>query len=244
MYIFGIHPVSEALQGARERIQRVLVARGKSGPRLQEIIDQARTAGIPVVFEPEEALTRKSEGVRHLSVAAELAPVALLPLDQLLNRHPRRILLPDGIEDPRNLGALLRTAEAAGIQDVLLPSRHGCGLTPTVVRTSAGAALHLSFAQIGNTARTLDQLQKQGYWVVGLDMNGSEDWSAVDVRRDLVLVVGGEDRGLRRLVREQCDFLLRLPMLGKVSSLNLAVAAGIVMYSLLFRQPGPVRSAG
>jgi 23S rRNA (guanosine2251-2'-O)-methyltransferase len=236
MYVFGIHSVAEALREAG-RVQRLVVVRGKAGPRLQELIDQARASGIPVVFEPEESLNRKSEGVRHQSVAAELAPVALISLEELLESRPRRILLPDGVEDPRNLGAVLRTAEAAGIGAVLLPSRHSCGLTPIVVRTSAGAALHLRFAQIGNTSRTLVQLKDCGYGVVGLDMSGSEDWSGVDASQHLVLVVGGEDRGLRRLVREHCDVLLRLPMRGKVDSLNLAVAAGILMYGLEVLRP-------
>lgn len=242
MYIFGIHPVSEALQATPERVQRLIVARGKAGARLQVLIDQARGAGIPVVFEPEEALHRKSQGLPHQSVAAELAPVPLRELDHVLEGHPPRILLADGVEDPRNLGALLRTAEAAGVTAVLLPARHSCGITPTVLRASAGAALHLDLVQIGNTVRTLETLKQHGYWIVGLDMSGQEDWSSVDAARPLVLVVGGEDRGLRRLVREHCDYLLRIPMRGRISSLNLAVAAGILMYGLPVKTGAPARS--
>lgn len=232
MYIFGIHPVSEALQATPERVQRLIVVRGKTSPRLQVLIDQARAAAIPVVFEPEEALNRRAQGLPHQSVGAELASVPLTDLEAALERRPSRILLADGVEDPRNLGALLRTAEAAGVKTVLFPARHGCGITPTVLRASAGAALHLDLVQIGNTVRTLEVLKAQGYWVVGLDMRGQEDWSAVDTGSRLVLVVGGEDRGLRRLVRQHCDYLLRIPMRGRVSSLNLAVAAGILMYGL------------
>jgi 23S rRNA (guanosine2251-2'-O)-methyltransferase len=242
MYIFGIHPVSEALQSTPERVQRLIVVRGKASPRLQVLIDQARAAAIPVVFEPEEALNRKAQGVSHQSIGAEMAPVPLKELEVVLDNRPPRILLADGVEDPRNLGALLRTAEAAGITTVLFPARHGCGITPTVLRASAGAALHLDLVQIGNTVRTLEVAKERGYWVVGLDMRGQEDWSVVDTGRPLMLVVGGEDRGLRRLVREHCDYLLRIPMRGRISSLNLAVAAGILMYGLPVKTGTPARS--
>jgi 23S rRNA (guanosine2251-2'-O)-methyltransferase len=242
MYIFGIHPVSEALQATPERVQRLIVVRGKTSPRLQVLIDQARAAAIPVVFEPEQALNRKAQGISHQSIGAEMAPVPLKDLDVVLDNRPPRILLADGVEDPRNLGALLRTAEAAGVTAVLFPARHGCGITPTVLRASAGAALHLDLVQIGNTVRTLEVAKERGYWVVGLDMRGQEDWSVVDAGRPLMLVVGGEDRGLRRLVREHCDYLLRIPMRGRISSLNLAVAAGILMYGLPVKAGTPARS--
>lgn len=232
MIVFGVNSVLEAMESSAAHIESVSVAGKRGNPRLQEIIDKAREAGVPVHFEPPEALTRKAGTRGHQSVIAELSEVKLVDLEDILGSTPGRVLLLDGVEDPRNLGAVLRTAEAIGVSAVLLPQRHSCGVTPTVVRTSAGAALHLRFGRIGNVVQTLERLKEAGYWRIGLDMRGSEDVSGIDRSSRLVVVVGGEDRGLRRLVREHCDFLIRLPMRGKVSSLNLSVAAGVLLYSL------------
>jgi 23S rRNA (guanosine2251-2'-O)-methyltransferase len=233
VYIYGVNPVLEALRSHPRRIQRLFVVRGKSGTRLQEVIDEARVLGVPIAFEPLEALSRRAASTHHQSVVAETSEIPTLEFREAVADRPRRVLLPDGVEDPRNLGALLRTAEAAGISTVLLPSRHGCGLNATVIRTSAGAAMHLRFGRIGNTAQSLEKLKEMDYWIVGLDMSGEEVLGRLDSSLPMVLVVGGESRGLRRLVREKCDYLVRLPMLGKVSSLNLSVAAGILIYGLL-----------
>ena len=232
MVVFGVNSVLEALAAAGAHIENVCVAGKRGNPRLQEIIDRARERGIPVHFEPPEALTRKAGTRAHQSVIAELSEVSLVTLDEILVTRPRRVLLLDGVEDPRNLGAVLRTAEAVGVTAVLLPQRRSCGVTPTVVRTSAGAALHLSVGRIGNVVQALEKLKEAGYWRIGLDMRGSEDSSTIDRSSPLVIVVGGEDRGLRRLVRDHCDFLVRLPMRGRVNSLNLSVAAGVLLYSL------------
>lgn len=233
MILYGIHPVRRALEATPNKIQRIVIARGKSGARLQEIIDQARTLRVPVQFEPLPALDRKSGRAHHQNVLAEMTPSSLMPLEDILTTKPSRLLIADGVEDPRNLGALLRTAEAAGVEGVLLPSRHSSGITPVVVHSSAGAALNLKAGRISNTVRTLERLKESGFWSVGLDMRGSEDAGPLDRSLRWVIVVGGESRGLRPLVRRHCDFLLRLPMLGKVESLNLSVAAGILMYRLL-----------
>ncbi len=232
MIVFGVNSVLEALASSSAHIERVTVAGKRGNARLQEIIDRARELGIPIHFEPPESLTRRAGTRAHQSVIAELSEVALASLEEVLAARPERILLLDGVEDPRNLGAVLRTAEAIGIRSVLLPKRHSCGVTPTVVRTSAGAALHLQIGRIGNVVQALGQLKESGYWSVGLDMRGSEHPEGIDPTSPLVIVIGGEDRGLRRLVREHCDFLIRLPMRGQVSSLNLSVAAGILLYSL------------
>ncbi len=232
MIVFGVNSVLEALAASGAHVENVSLAGKRGNPRLQEIIDRARQLGIPVHFEPPEALTRKAGTRGHQSVIAEVTEAALVHFDEVLAARPERILLLDGVEDPRNLGAVLRTAEAIGIKSVLLPQRRSCGVTPTVVRTSAGAALHLRIGRIGNVVQTLEKLKEAGYWRIGLDMRGSEDSSGIDRSAPLVIVVGGEDRGLRRLVREHCDFLIRLPMRGEVTSLNLSVAAGILLYSL------------
>lgn len=232
MIVFGINPVTEALLSNTAKITRLLVSRGKAGGRLQKVVDLARGRSVPIHFEPAEALTRKAETNRHQDVVAELAGAPYLGLDTLLERRPTLLLLVDGVEDPRNLGAVLRTAEACGVEGVLLPERHSCGLTAVVVKASAGAALHLPVARIGNVAQTLRVLKGLGFWTVGLDMRGGTDPDAVDTSSPLLVVVGGEDRGIRRLVAEQCDFLVSLPMTGKVSSLNLSVAAGILLFQI------------
>lgn len=232
MFVYGINSVLEALGVTKSSIRRIVVGRGKGGPRIQEIIRLAKSKGVPVSFEPVDALDRKAKGQKHQGVIAEISEVEYSSLEEILARNPKLLLLVDGVEDPRNLGAVLRTAEAAGVDGVLLPHRHTCGITPAAVKTSAGAAVHLKVCRIGNVAQTLAQLKKEGFWTVGLDTKGEEGFSKLNRDLPLVLVVGGEDRGLRRLVRQNCDFLIRLPILGNVSSLNLSVAAGIAIYAV------------
>ncbi|MGH9338644.1 MAG: 23S rRNA (guanosine(2251)-2'-O)-methyltransferase RlmB [Acidobacteriota bacterium] len=232
MIIYGINPVTEALKAQGRKIDHLLVTRGKSSPRLQELIDLARNRGIPVRFERPEVLDRLAETSRHQDILADVAAVAYSSFEDILETSPQLLLLVDGVEDPRNLGALLRTAEATGVGGVLLPERHSCGVTPLVVKASAGAALHLKTAQIGNVSQTLKTLKEEGFWTVGLDMSGRHRLQDLDPTLPLVVVLGGEHRGVRRLVREQCDFLVSLPMKGRVTSLNLSVAAGVLLYHL------------
>ncbi len=238
MIIFGVNAVTEAVQSNKPNLQRITITRGKSNPRLQRIIDLAREQGIPVLFEPLAALDSKAQKGRHQDVVAETAEIRLYSLDDIIESNPNLVVVVDGVEDPRNLGAVLRTAEAAGVQAVLLPQRHSCGITPTVVQASAGAALHLKVARIGNVVQALEKLKEAGLWVVGLDMEGPNRLEEIRADTRLVVVIGGEHRGVRRLVREHCDFLLALPMRGKVPSLNLSVAAGILLYQLTGQRSG------
>ena len=240
MIVHGVNPVMEALRSESAKVTRLLVSRGKAGGRLQQIIDQARQRSIPVHFEPAEALTRKAETPRHQDVVAELAEIGYRDVEELLAKKPTLLLLADGVEDPRNLGAVLRAAEAFGVDGVLLPERHSAGLTPTAVKASAGAALHLPVARVGNVAQTLEKLKQRGFWTVGLDMAGKPGLQDVDATLPLVVVVGGEDGGIRRLVAEKCDFLVSLPMWGKVSSLNLSVAAGILLFQIAEKRAASV----
>ena len=235
MIIHGINAVTEALQEEKPNLERILITRGRTNPRLQTIIDLARAHGVPVQFQPLEALTRKAETARHQDVVAELSAGTLASLEEILEAKPKLILALDGVEDPRNLGAVLRTAEAVGADGILLPKHHSCGITPAVVQVSAGAALHLKIARIGNLVTTLESLKEQGFWVVGLDMQGKSTAREIDPDTKLVVVIGGEHRGVRPLVRQHCDFLISLPMKGRVSSLNLSVAAGILLYQLMER---------
>jgi len=238
MLVFGIHPVLEAIRSEKIQIRRILVTRGKSGKRLQEIIDLARGKGLVLDFELQDVLNRKAGTTQHQDVVAELSAVPFWSLDQVLETKPRLLLLLDRVEDPRNLGGVLRTAEAAGVGGILLPQRGSCGVTPAVIKASAGAALHAKVCHIGNMVRVMERLKAEGFWLLGLDLNGVEDMNQIDRNLPLAVVVGGEQLGLRRLVREHCDFLIRLPMKGEVSSLNLSVAAGILLYSIVLERPG------
>jgi 23S rRNA (guanosine2251-2'-O)-methyltransferase len=235
----GINPVLEALNAGTRHFERLLIVKGLRNARADEIVSRATQSGIPLRFEPRETLDRLAGGLRHQGIIAVVSARPLLTLESLLAdaRDPAAVLLLDGVEDPRNLGAILRTAEAAGVDGVLLPERHSAPLSETVGRSSAGALEHVRIARIGNAAQTLDGLKGRGYWVIGFDALGPERWDAVDYRRPVVLVLGGEGRGMRRLVRERCDQVVSIPLFGHVGSLNVSVAAGIALYELI-RQRG------
>ena len=244
MLIYGRHPVLEALESEDTSIRRILITRGKSGKRLQQVIDRARQDQVPLQFEDVEVLNRKAGVKQHQDVIAELSAIPYTDMADLLENKPRLLLLLDGVEDPRNLGSVIRTAEAVGVEGVLLPQRGSCGITSTVVKASAGGALHVNICRIGNLVRTMERLKGEGYWLVGLDLAGEESMNQIDTASPLAVVVGGEQRGLRRLVREHCDYLVRLPMAGKLSSLNLSVAAGVLLYSIVLKRRDPQQIDG
>jgi 23S rRNA (guanosine2251-2'-O)-methyltransferase len=230
--ICGINPVLEALAAGTRHFDRLLIAKGLRSRRLSEAIRRATHLGIPLRFEMRETLDRMAGGVPHQGIIAVVSEKPVLSLENLLETAPAPALLMvlDGVEDPRNLGAILRTAEAAGAAGVILPERHSAGLSETVARASAGALEHVPVARVGNLVQALEGLKSRGVWVVGLDAAGHERWDAVDLTRPVALVLGGEGRGIRRLVREHCDHLVSIPHFGHVSSLNVSVAAGIALY--------------
>jgi 23S rRNA (guanosine2251-2'-O)-methyltransferase len=241
--ICGINPVLEALNARTRHFDRLLVVKGLRNRRVSEAIAQASKLGIPLRFEARETLDRMAAGVPHQGLIAVVSAKPVLSLEKVLEqaRTPALLLLLDGVEDPRNLGAILRTAEAAGADGVLLPDRHSAGLSETVGRASAGALEHVHVARIGNVTQTLQTLKARGFWVVGFDASATQRWDAVDMRGPVVLVLGGEGRGIRRLVREHCDHLAALPLFGHVGSLNVSVAAGVALYEAV-RQRGSVPS--
>lgn len=241
--ICGINPVLEALAAGSRHFDRLLVVKGLRNKRVSEAIARAGQSGIPLRFEGRETLDRMAGGVPHQGVIAVVSPKPVIGLSELLDhaREPGLVVLLDGVEDPRNLGAILRTAEAAGVDGVLLPERHSAGLSETVSRASAGALDHVKVARIGNVSQALETLKARGFWTVGLDAGGSERWADVDYHRSIALVVGGEGRGMRRLVRERCDHVVSLPLFGHVGSLNVSVATGIALYEVI-RQRGSVPS--
>ena len=233
--ICGINPVIEALIASTRHFDRLLIVKGLRSKRLSEAIRRATKLGIPLRFEMRETLDRMAGGVAHQGIIAIVSEKPVLSLESLLDsaREPALVVVLDGVEDPRNLGAILRTAEAAGADGVMLPERHSAGLSETVSRASAGAIEHVRVARVGNLVQALEALKARGIWVVGFDAAGSERWDAVDLTRPVALVLGGEGRGIRRLVREHCDHLVSIPHFGHIGSLNVSVAAGIALYEVV-----------
>ena len=237
--ICGINPVLEALSARTRHFDRLLVVKGLRNRRVSEAITQASRLGISLRFEARETLDRMAGGVPHQGLIAVVSAKPAMSLESVVEhaRTPALLVALDGVEDPRNLGAILRTAEAAGADGVLLPDRHSAGLTETVARASAGALEHVKVARVGNLVQALESLKARGYWIVGFDASATQRWDAVDLTGPVVLVLGGEGRGIRRLVREHCDHLASLPLFGHVNSLNVSVAAGIALYEAV-RQRG------
>ena len=229
MILTGIHPITEALRSGGA-LDRILIAQGAGGPRLQEIIDLARRAGIPIRFEPRAALERLSGSSAHQGVVALGAARKYADLNAVAESSLLVVL--DGVEDPHNLGAIIRTAHAAGAGAVIIPERRAASLTDVVAKTAAGALEHLPVARVTNINRALEELKERGHWIYGLDERGAEAYDQIDYAAKSVLVLGGEGKGLHEQVRKHCDVLVRIPMAGKISSLNVSVAAGVVLFEL------------
>lgn len=239
-FTLGIHPVREALRAHRP-LDKVLIAKGASGPRVQEIIDLCRDQSVPVRFEPREMLDRAAKGVPHQGVIAFGAVHSFVELDELIGAAHLLVIL-DGVEDPHNLGAIIRTAHAAGANAIIVPERRSAPLTETVERAAAGALEHLSVARVTNVSQSLERLKKSGFWIYGLDERASESYDAVDFISPAAFVLGGEGKGLHQGVQKHCDVLLRIPMAGAVSSLNVSVAAGVVLFEWRRRHAARLRT--
>ncbi len=226
--ISGVHPVTEALKTGRT-IERVVIARGAGGAKLQEIIELCRKAKVPVRFEPREALERLSGGGVHQGVVAIGAAKAYQNLEDFVQKSKLIVVL-DGVEDPHNLGAIVRTANGAGADAVCIPERRAAGLTDTVSKAAAGALEYTPIVRIGNVSLTLEKLKKQGYWIYGLDERGTHSYDEIEYAQPTVLVFGGEGSGIHQQVQKHCDFLVSIPLAGRIPSLNVSVAAGIVLF--------------
>ncbi len=229
----GIHPVVEALR-AKHPLERVIIAQGAGGPRLQEIIDLARRASIPVRFEPRSALERLAGTSAHQGVIAMGAARKYAGLESAAAAE--LVVVLDGVEDPHNLGAIIRTAHAAGAGSVIIPERRAAGLTDVAAKAAAGALEYLPVVRVTNINRTLEELKERGFWIYGLDERGAEGYDAVEYGSPTAFVLGGEGKGLHEQVRQHCDVLVRIPMAGKISSLNVSVAAGVVLFEWKRRQ--------
>jgi len=233
----GIHPVREALRAGRP-IERVSIARGAGGARLQEIIELCRQSGVPVRFEPREALDRLSRNAPHQGVVAVAAAQRAASLDDVLARAGLLVVL-DGVEDPHNLGAIIRTAYAAGAAAVVAPERRAAPLSEAAAKAAAGAMSLLPVVRVTNINRALEQMKEAGFWIYGVDERGPVPYYEAEYSDPAAVVFGGEGKGLHELTRKRCDFLLRIPMAGQIASLNVSVAAGVVLFDWRRRMKPP-----
>jgi 23S rRNA (guanosine2251-2'-O)-methyltransferase len=235
--LYGLHPVEEAIRSGSRQLDHVSVARERRDDRLERLVELCRTAGIRVALEPRDQLTRLARTDAHQGVLAVVRERRFLGIEDLLapadDGQHRFFLALDGVEDPHNLGALLRTADGAGVDGVILPERRSAPVSATVAKTSAGASEHVRIARVTNLVRALEQMKQKNVWVLGLDERGTPDYTDFDFKTDCVLVLGREGAGLHDLVKKTCDHLLRIPMAGQVSSLNVSVAGAIVMYEAM-----------
>ncbi len=234
--IAGRNAVLEALRGQRS-INKIMIQDGASGGSLGEIIGLAKSKNITVEFAKSDKLDKLAQGVRHQGVAALAAPIAFQTLDDVFAKAEQKgedpfILLLDELQDPQNVGALIRTADAAGVHGVLMPRRRSCPLNAVVAKISAGAVEYVPVVQIGNIAQTIEELQQRGCWVVGADMDG-DDYYAANMAGPIVLVIGAEGKGLGRLVKQKCDNIISIPMNGGVNSLNASNAGAVLMYEVV-----------
>jgi 23S rRNA (guanosine2251-2'-O)-methyltransferase len=227
--LIGVHPVVEALR-AKRPLDRILVARGAGGHRLQEVIDLARETRTPVRFEDRGALDRLAGVKSHQGVVALGAEKKYAELEDVASTAELLVVL-DGVEDPHNLGAIIRTAHAAGAGAVVIAERRAAGLTETVAKSAAGALEHIPVVRAVNINQALRSLKDEGYFIYGLDEHGEQPFDSIDWPRRTAIVMGGEGKGLHELVKRNCDALVRIPMAGKIASLNVSVATGIVLFA-------------
>jgi len=231
--IYGVLPVLEALRAESRIIEKIAIAEGVHEKRLGEIFELARAKGMVVNRTPRQKLNELAgDGANHQGVVAFASSAAYTGLDDILDRIGRDalLLLLDGVEDPRNFGAILRTAECAGVDGVIIPERRAVGLTETVAKSSAGATEYIPVAKAPNLNRLIEDLKKKNIWVVGTSADAEMDHVEWDWTRPTALVLGGEGRGIHRLVAENCDVLVKIPMYGKIQSLNVSVAAGVILF--------------
>lgn len=230
----GRNPVTEALKGERE-IEKVLVQKGATGS-VGKIISLAKDRGIPVYYEDKSFLDKKTKGTGHQGVAAIISPYKYAAVEDILKLAESReeapfIIILDELEDPHNLGAIMRSAECAGAHGVIVSKRRAAGITAAVAKTSAGAVEYLPCARVTNIPRTIDKLKELGIWIYACDMDG-ETYYKQDLTGGIALVIGNEGSGISRLVKEKCDFTVSIPMKGRISSLNASNAGAILMYEV------------
>lgn len=230
--ITRINPLLEALRSAPDRVNKVFVQEERGHARIGEVIREAKAHHVPVVFVPAKRLDQVAPG--HQGVMAEVSPKAYATLDEILARSAKPfVIILDEVEDPQNLGAIVRSAEGAGADGIVLPERRSAGLTETVDTVSAGALEHLPVARVTNLVRAMEEIKEKGLWLVGAEGSADEPWYAFDYTGPVGIVLGSEGRGLRPLVRKTCDKVLAIPLAGKVNSLNVAAAAAVFFFEVV-----------
>lgn len=242
-WIAGKNPVLEALRASRP-INKIWVAENSVQGAMKELLQLAKENRIVVQFAPKKKLDQLAEGVAHQGVLASVAAYQYADLDDLFDRAQEKgedpfFLILDEIEDPHNLGSILRTADATGVHGVIIPKRRAVGLTATVAKASAGAVEYVPVARVTNIAQTIDELKERGVWIAGTDASAKEDYRQASFGLPLGLVIGSEGKGIGRLILKKCDFTIKLPLAGRVTSLNASVAASVLMYEV-FRRRNPL----
>lgn len=242
--IAGKNPVLESLKAGRE-MNKIWIGEGTQKGGVAEIVKLAKEAGVIVQFVPKKKLDQLTDSV-HQGVVASVAAYSYAELDDMFALAEKQgqdpfILLLDELEDPHNLGSILRTADASGVHGIIIPKRRAVGLTAVVAKASTGAIEHVPVHRATNLAQTIDELKKRGVWIAGTDAKGSTDYRRMDATLPLAIIIGGEGKGMGRLLRDKCDFLYHLPMIGHVTSLNASVAASLLMYEV-YRNRHPLGS--
>ncbi|MBZ2175215.1 23S rRNA (guanosine(2251)-2'-O)-methyltransferase RlmB [Schnuerera sp. xch1] len=236
-YIVGRNPVLEILKSDKE-VEKILVVKGELKGSINKIIGIAKSRNIILQHVYKDKLDQISQGNSHQGVAALVAPYSYCFLDDILNKVTKLgespfLLILDGIEDPHNLGAIIRTAECAGVHGIIIPKRRSAHVTQTVYKSSAGAVEHMMIAKVNNISNTIDKLKEQGLWIYGADAEGKNYYFNTDLKGSVALVIGSEGKGLSSLVKKKCDFLLKIPMFGHISSLNASNATSILIYEVV-----------
>lgn len=238
-YIYGLNPVIEALASGSGRLLKIIVAEGRKGDALQKVILKAKQKGIPVEFADRDRLDGVAGRIAHQGILALCESFSYAEVDDLIientGRNGHLILILDSISDPQNLGSLIRTANCCGAEGVIIPEDRAASVTAAVIKASAGATRHTPVAKVVNLVRTIGYLKEKGFWIYGSDAVGGQDIRLINYDRRIGLVMGSEGRGMRPSIRKQCDFLVSIPMRGKINSFNVAVAAGIMMYEIVRR---------
>jgi len=230
--IIRINPLLEALRSAPERVHKVFVQEERGHARIGEVIREAKSRHVPVAFVPAKRLDQVAPG--HQGVMAEVSPKKYATVSDILARSAKPfVVILDEIEDPQNLGAIVRSAEGAGADGLILPERRSAGLTETVDQVSAGALEHLPVARVTNLVRAMEELKEKGLWLVGAEGSADKPWYAFDYTGPVGIVLGSEGKGLRPLVRKTCDEVLAIPLAGRVNSLNVAAAAAVFLFEVV-----------
>jgi 23S rRNA (guanosine2251-2'-O)-methyltransferase len=242
--IYGIHPVIEALKSSHLQFQRIFVGTEKPQPPLRQVLDLAMEKQVPVTFTTKEALEEMAKGSPHQSVVGLIKGIPYAGLEEILFRWRKEgtralLLILDGIQDPQNFGSLVRTALGCGVHGIVIPKDRAVGITPTVVKASAGATAHLPIARVVNISTTIEKLRKEGIWVYGAAEGERDLIYQLDLNIDLAVVVGAEGNGIRPLVKKKCDRLFSIPMKGPISSFNASVSGGMILYEVM-RQRYPI----